>query len=102
MTQQELDNEVSVLESQLDIVDVISQYLPLKKKEGLFVGECCFCEKGKLWVFPNKQKWNCGNCHPVQWGLLGFLCEVGDDGLEDGLQSLRNWANKGFDIDIIE
>ena len=53
------------LKSRLDIVDVVSSYLTLRRKESGYEGNCPFCdtEDPSLYISPADQTWTCsGRC----------------------------------------
>lgn len=63
------------------IVEVISDYIPLKKKGKSHIGDCPFCNaKNGLNVTPEKDIWKCFNCGEGKKGAVSFV--MAHEGIE--------------------
>lgn len=49
--------------NKVDIVEVLSRHVELKKHEGKFVGICPICRFGTMTVYPDEQIATCAACN---------------------------------------
>ncbi|PZT47718.1 DNA primase [Helicobacter valdiviensis] len=85
---------IEVLKSKIDIVEVISKYLPLKKS-GINYSSCCpfHTEKsGSFIVSPQKQIYHCFGCG-ASGDAIKFLCEHKKITFNEALEELASQFN---------
>ncbi len=58
-------NQINEIRSKIDIVELISEYVPLSKKGKYFWGKCPFHNDNNpsMSVDPNRQTYTCWSCH---------------------------------------
>ena len=88
---------VSLIKDRLDIVDVVSQYVPLKKSGANYWGVCPFHQdtKPSMSVSPSKGIYKCFSCG-AGGDALGFLIKIQN---RDFIDVVKDLADK-FGIEL--
>lgn len=79
------DDTIAAINQRIDIVDVVSEYVVLRKSGANYRGACPFHNGSNptaLSVNPSKQMYHCFNCDAAG-GAIKFLMELGDRSFND-------------------
>ena len=83
------------IKSRLDIVDIVSDYLPLRKSGRSFAGFCPFHQNTRtpaFYVFPETQTWHCFGACAEGGDLFSFVMKKEGWDFKEALQKLADKA----------
>lgn len=90
-------NEINEIRKQINIVDVVGEYVPLVKKGSSFWGLCPFHndKNPSMSVDPNRQIYRCWSCNN-SGNVFGFVSQIENISFRDSVILLANKA--GFEF----
>ena len=87
-------DKINEIRSKLNIVDVISSYIPLTKQGRNYFGLCPFHNEKSpsLSVSPDKQIFHCFGCHEGG-NVISFISKIEGIGFKEAIEVLAERAN---------
>ncbi len=93
--------QINEIRNSVDIVDIVSKYIPLTKKGKNYFGVCPFHEDNdpSLSVSPDKQIFSCFSCHTAG-NVFSFIKEYEHVSFIEAVKMVADIAGINVDIDI--
>lgn len=82
------ENQINDLKDRLDIVDIISQYVDLKRAGASYKGLCPFHHENPLPVSPERNTFHCFGCEGEM--LFPFIMKIENLGYIDAIRFLAD------------